>query len=674
MSDQRVLITSALPYIHGIPHLGNVITSILPADVYYRYQRLKGKNALYICASDSHGTMYEIEAEKRGVETEELVYGSHEDVKELFRRFDFDFSYYGITDSEENKKTTEHLFQRLDENGYIKEREIEVTYCENCERYLADRWIEGDCPDCGGLARGDQCDDCGRLLNPKELVDPYCIHCEGSDIDFRGSKHLFFQLQEFEDWLRGWVKGVSGNKLTEKETFSWLDTGLEERCITRDADWGFNVPKEGFEDKVFYVWFDAPIGYIGATRSWAKEKAEDWKDWWMNEEVEHVQFMGKDNIPFHTVLFPSVLKGSDEEWNLADRIMAGAWLVSTGDVKFSKSRGTGLNLESALDVKGSDYWRFVLMALYPRDNDVKFSWDIFCDKINNELIDSFGNYVHRVLKFINDNFDGEVPKVDNIDEDITEEIVDHVENIESYLDDFQFRKAMDEVIRLSSVGNRYFQENKPWETVKEDIEECEKTLYVCASIVRSLAIVSEPFMPETAERIWKYLGQETNIHEEEWDKAKEMGSDLKKVNEPETLFEKIEKDEIPEMNKQSKKESGKPGSKSGGEEKMISFDEFKELDLRIGEIKEVEAIEGADKLFKLKIDVGGEVKQSVAGMKEHYSKEDLEGKKVPVLVNLEASKLMGVKSECMVLAAVVNNKEPVLLQPERDVDAGTGVA
>ncbi|MFP4633993.1 MAG: methionine--tRNA ligase [Candidatus Aenigmatarchaeota archaeon] len=676
MSEEKVLVTSALPYIHGIPHLGNIITSILPADVYYRYQRLKGKEAIYICGSDSHGTMYEIEAEEKGIETQELVYDSHELVKSLFEGFNFDFTYYGITDSDENRETTEHIFRRLDVNGYISERKVDVTYCRNCDRYLADRWIEGECPECGGLARGDQCDDCGVLLEPEELVDPYCTHCGKSEIEFRKSEHLFFQLQEFQDWLGDWLPGRAGNKLVESEAFSWLDEGLEERCISRDADWGFNVPKEGFEDKVFYVWFDAPIGYIAATKTWAKENGKDWEDWWRDDEVKYVQFMGKDNIPFHTIIFPSMLKGTEEEWNLADKIVAGSFLLAE-DVKFSKSRGKGLNLESALEIKEGEYWRYVLMSLYPRNTDTKFSWDAFQEKINKELTDSFGNYVHRVLKFVKDNFDGEVPQGE-MDEEVSRKVVEKVEEIEQDLEDFRFRRAVSKLIRVSTLGNQYFQQSKPWEAVESDPKDCKNTLYTCASIVKTLAIVSEPFLPETAEKIWNFLGKESNIHEEDWDKAKNFDLTEVSINEPEPLFEKVDKDKIPEFKEEKEfgSETSKPENKkfSGGEENMIKFDEFQELDLRIGEIKEVEEIKGSDNLFKMQIDVGDETKQSVGGFKGYYTPEEMEGRKVPVLVNLEPSELMGVKSECMLLAAVIDEDEPVLLEPERDLDAGTEIA
>ncbi|MFP4005512.1 MAG: methionine--tRNA ligase [Candidatus Hadarchaeia archaeon] len=664
---ERVMITSALPYIHGIPHLGNVVTSVLPADVYYRFQRLKGEEVIYICGSDSHGTMYEVEAEKRGIDTSDLVYENHERIKDLFEKLNLDFSYYGITDSDENREVTYRIFRNLDENGYIKEKKIELPYCRNCNQFLADRWIEGECPVCGGLARGDQCDDCGTLLSPEEIVDPYCVHCGERQIDFRQSSHLFFQLQEFEDWLKRWIKGKAGNTLTESETFSWLDEGLEERCISRDSKWGFRIPKEGYEDKVFYVWVDAPIGYIGATVNWAKERDLDWEDWWFSDEdTKYVQFMGKDNIPFHTIIFPSMLKGTGEEWTLADKIMAGGFLLSE-DVKFSKSRGKGLNLESAFDMRSSEYWRYVLMSLYPRNSDTTFSWELFRDRINNELTDSFGNYIHRVLKFVWANFDGRIPdaNLDSDDKEFLQKVEDIIGSIEDSIELFRFKEALTNIVRISSMGNQFFQEREPWNTIDSDPDQCKRTMAVCSNIVKSLAIISEPFLPSVSERIWNFLRMDSDIHEEDWERSKEFEMGGIEINQPTTLFEKIREEELSEFEKEESE------VEEGGES-MISFEEFQELDMRVGEIKKVVPIEDADKLYKLEIDVGDEIKQSVAGLKEYYSVEDLEGRNVVVLVNLEPSELMGVKSECMVLAAV-EDEEPVLLSPLREVEVGSPI-
>lgn len=665
-TEKKVMITSALPYIHGIPHLGNIVGSVLPADVYHRYLEHKDLDNIYICASDSHGTMYEIEAQKRGVSTKKFVYGQHEKVKKLFSRFNIDFTYYGITDSDKNRQTTERIYEKLDENGYIKEKTMVLPYCLNDERFLADRWVEGICPECDGLARGDQCDDCGILLDPKELIEPYCVHCGKREIEFRESNHLFFKLNLFEDWLKTWTEGRCKTKVTKNETLSWLNKGLEERCISRDSYWGFPIPREDYKDKVFYVWFDAPIGYIGATRSWAEENDEDWKNWWLDTDVQYVQFMGKDNILFHTIIFPAMLQGTEEGWNLVDDVVASAFLMSK-DVKFSKSRGKGINLESAFEIAEPKYWRYALMSMYPRDDDHAFSLDLFRSKVNSDLNDSFGNFVHRTLKFIINNNDGIIPDV-SFEDEIKSKVCMLVEEIDKHYTNYEFRQCTKKIAKLSSLGNEYFQSNEPWKLPDEGHKK-KKVLKVCANIVKSLAIVSEPIMPSVAEDIWNMLNIDTDIHTERWDRAKDLDElDGKKIKDPEPLFEKIDTEKLEKVN-----EKYSDTVKKGGEDEMISFDEFQNLDIRIGEIKSVEDIEKSDNLFKMIIDVGGELKQSVGGFKKHYTTEELEGKKVTVLVNLEPSELMGVESECMVLAGVVGDDRPIILSPEEDVEPGTKV-
>ncbi|MFB6217473.1 MAG: class I tRNA ligase family protein, partial [Candidatus Aenigmatarchaeota archaeon] len=371
-------------------------------------------------------------------------------------------------------------------------------------------------------------------------------------------------------------------------------------------------------------------------------------------------------------------------WNMADDVVASAFLLAK-DIKFSKSRGKGIDLESALDMADTRYWRYVLMSSYPRDDDITFSLDIFRDRVNNELNDSYGNFVHRVLKFLQDNFDGEVPEVETDDGEIIEEVHNIVDDIQSSYSDYDFKEASSKIMKLSSLGNQYFQENEPWETVDSDPEDCEKVLKTCTNIVKSLAIVSEPIVPCVAEEVWEYLGMNTDIHEERWENAKKFDLSGKEINEPEPLFEKIDDEEFEKIKREYSvsdddekegfgNENSKPENKkvSGGEESMISFDEFQELDLRVGKIQKVEEIENADELYRIQIDVGQETKQSVAGLKKTHSKDDLEGRKVPVIVNLEPAELMGEKSECMILAADEDGK-PVLFDPEKDVEAGTDI-
>ena len=375
----KKLITSALPYVHGVPHLGNIIGSVLPADVYARFCRLRGEEVLFICGSDSHGTMFEIAAERRNTTPKKLAYENHKKVMEIFEKFKLSFDYYGITDSETNREFTYHIFRKLDENGYIKEKEVESAYCERCNRFLPDRFIEGKCPFCGGLTRGDQCDDCGKLMNIKEIIEPHCVLCNG-EVTFKKTRHLFLDLPKFEKELFDFVKNSRGwSKLAKKETLGFLKQGLKPRAITRDASWGFKVPKKNYENKVFYVWFDAPIGYLSFTKEWCLKNDQKFEEWWKNEKTKLVQFMGKDNTIFHSIIFPAMLLGCRENWKLADRLISSGWLKTEG-IKFSKSRGKGLTTEEALKKYPADYWRFVLVSLYPEQNDSVFSIKILKER------------------------------------------------------------------------------------------------------------------------------------------------------------------------------------------------------------------------------------------------------------------------------------------------------
>jgi methionyl-tRNA synthetase len=513
---KRKLVTSALPYIHGIPHLGNIIGSVLPADIYTRFCRLKGERVIYICGSDSHGTMFEVAAREKNTTPEKLIWENHKKTIEIFKKFNLDFDYYGITHSEENKKFTYHIFKKLDENGYIKEKEIEIAYCNNCNLFLADRFVEGTCPYCNGLARGDQCDDCARLLDIKEIIEPYCVICKGK-IEFRKTKHLFLDLPKFESWLKKFVKGSEGwSKIAKNESLGFLKQGLKERTITRDSSWGFEVPKKGYEGKVFYVWFDAPIGYISFTKEWCLLNNEKFEDWWKSEEVELVQFMGKDNIIFHSIIFPSMLKGCEENWKLVDRIIASGWL-KTKDIKFSKSRGEGLTTEEALAKYPSYYWRFILVALYPEQDDSIFSMDFFKEKINSEFADIIGNFIHRVLSFCYSNFK-EIP---SSNKPIPKEIkkLDKVfKTITTNFEDCRFREALKNIVHYAKLANAYFNNKEPWN--KEE-EEKRKICFYSGNLVKNLAILLYPIVPSFSEQVFEFL----NLKKEEV-----MWSDASKFN------------------------------------------------------------------------------------------------------------------------------------------------
>lgn len=531
------LITSALPYIHGVPHLGNIVGSVLPADVYARFCRLNGEEVIFICGSDSHGTMFEVAAKEKGTTPKELVYQNHEDVKKIFEKFEVSFDHYGITDSEANKELTYHIFSRLLENGFLEEREVEGAYCPACKMFLADRWVEGKCPYCGGLGRGDQCDDCGKLLDPAEIISPECKNCKGK-IEFRKTRHLFFLLPKFEDWLKAWVENSTGwSKLAKNETLGFLKGGLKDRAITRDAKWGFRVPKPGYQDKIFYVWFDAPIGYLAFTKEYLKNDREFEKIWKTNKEreseTELVQFMGKDNTLFHSTIFPSMLYGCKENWKLADRIISCGWLKAEC-VKFSKSRGIGLTTPKALEMHPADYWRFALISLYPEHDDSLFTMEIFKEKINNEFADIIGNYVHRVISFCQANF-GEVPKLESgcSDPILNETYEIYCEITRSY-NECRLQEALKHIVHYAKLSNAYFNNNEPW---KKQGEEKAKICAISGSLVRNLAIMLYPVVPAFSEEIFGFLNLDKN--KVSWEDAAEADFSGK-INKSRPLVQKIE--------------------------------------------------------------------------------------------------------------------------------------
>ncbi len=517
---KRKLITSALPYIHGIPHLGNIIGSVLPADVYSRFCRLKGEKVLYICGSDSHGTMFEIVAEKNKTTPKQIVYQNHKKVKDIFKKFEMSFDYYGITDSKINEEFTDHIFKKLDENNYIIELEVENAYCEKCRKFLPDRFIEGKCSFCGGLARGDQCDDCGRLIDVKEIIDSHCIFCKGK-IKFRKTKHLFLNLPKFEKELFEFVEKSRGwSKLAKMETLGFLKRGLKPRAITRDASWGFKVPKKNYENKVFYVWFDAPIGYLSFTKEWCLKNDQKFEDWWKNKDTELVQFMGKDNTIFHSIIFPAMLLGCRENWKLADRLISCGWLKTEG-IKFSKSREKGLTTEEALKKYPADYWRFVLVSLYPEQNDSVFSIEVFKETINNEFADIIGNFVHRVLSFCYSNF-GKIPEPnkDNINYSPPEEIKEAkniFKTITKNFEDCRFQEALKNIVHYGKKANAYFNNNEPW---KKEEEEKKEICFYSGNLVKNLAILIYPIVPNFSEKVFDFLN--LNPKKLKWNEAEKF--------------------------------------------------------------------------------------------------------------------------------------------------------
>jgi len=685
----RKVVTSALPYIHGVPHLGNLVGSLLPADIYHRFLDVRGVENIYICGSDEHGTPLELAALDEDVPVGEYADRQHEKVKQILEEFDLDFSLYGRTHTDYNRRQTHQMFKQLYRNGYISEKTQNLPYCRDCARFLPDRYIEGECPHCGGLARGDQCDEqgCGRLLEPEEIVDPYCTICENRDITFRETKNLFLELPQFEEELKEWLKSDAPIPDSVKaEVLNLIEDGLEDRCITRDISWGFEVPTEEFDDldddiyddKVLYVWFDAPIGYIGITRQFFDGEGDEdrWTQFWKDDTAETIYSIGKDNTIFHSIIWPSMLLGQHDGYNLPDYEFIHQYLLSE-DVQFSKSRGKGLTSEKALELLPADYWRFYLAAVMPVAQDSRFSWDDFESKINGELNDTIGNYANRVLSLADKWFDGKVPErtYSGLDQESTafffgeDGIAELVEEYEHQAEEEKdLKKALETAIKIAHRGDEFLSEREPWNNkeIRPDV------IFACLQSLEALAVCLYPYVPSASQKLWQMLspggelvnGQDRLAEVRRQETSLDAGHAL---GEREILFEKIETDELKSSIEEDDDEEDEDDSMS-----EISFDQFQKMDLRTATIKSVEDHPNADKLYILKIDVGGDIKQSCAGLKPHFAPEELEGRQVVVVNNLETSELRGEKSELMVLA-VDSDDDVVLLQPSRSVEDGSTV-
>jgi len=672
---KKTIVTSALPYVNNVPHLGTLVP-VLSADVYTRFLRMKGADVISILGTDEHGTTTEAIALKMGMTPKEATDHFFKIHKEVYEWFNCSFDCFGRTTSEENTDITQDIFLKLYNNGHIVENEEEQMYDEEAQKFLSDRFIEGECPYCGfNDARGDQCDNCGKLLNPLELKNPRS-KLTGSKPIMRKTKHLYIKLNElqpkvealFEEKKKNW----SDNAVTT--TKAWFIEGLKERAITRDLKWGIPVPLEGYEDKVFYVWFDAPIGYIAIT----KEFRPDWKDFWHNPgNVRLVQFMGKDNIPFHSVLFPASLIGANDNYTLVDTMNVNEYLNYEGD-KFSKSRGIGVFGDDAKSTGISpDEWRYYIIVNRPEKTDSDFTWKDLQEKINNELAGNLGNLVNRTLTFIDNFNDG---KIGEIQEPFVYD--ESIEQIMQAYEEIELKKALKLIMLLSKKANQYFQEQAPWKEIKENREKAQNTLAVLVNMIKDISILIHPVMPSVAEKIQEQLGMEKNFS---FEGIKEQLSNHQ-IGKPEVLFRKIEDKEVEvlrskfkgkqeeitkpkerkERNKSTKEKNkvGEELAENLNDKSSNNDDIIKKIDLRVAKIISVEKHPEADKLYIEKILVGDEERTIVSGLVPHYKKEDLEGKNIILVYNLKPAKLRGILSKGMLLAAGQEEKVGVLHCPE----------
>ncbi|WP_221348439.1 methionine--tRNA ligase [Streptomyces beigongshangae] len=511
----RHLITSALPYINGIKHLGNMVGSMLPADVYARYLRQRGHDVLYICATDEHGTPAELAAKEQGLPVAEFCAGAHDAQKAIYDGFQLAFDHFGRSSSPQNAELTQHFARRLNENGFIEERAIRQVYSPADGRFLPDRYVEGTCPHCGyDKARGDQCENCTRVLDPTDLIEPRSAISGSTELEVRETKHLFLLQSKLQGEVEAWIDQVSDEwpQLASSIARKWLTEGLHDRAITRDLDWGVPVPADTWpelaaEGKVFYVWFDAPIEYIGSTKEWADaapEENRDWKSWWYEpagaSDVRYTEFMAKDNVPFHSVMFPATEMGVREPWKKVDQLKAFNWLTYYGG-KFSTSQKRGVFTDQALDILPADYWRYFLIANAPESDDASFTWEHFTATVNKDLADTLGNFVNRVLSFSKKRFGEEVPAgaaAGDPEARLGEEIASLLAEYETQMEALQFRKAATALRALWSVGNSYLEEKAPWLEIKTNPEGAALTLRTAMNLIHLYAVVSEPFIPSSS--------------------------------------------------------------------------------------------------------------------------------------------------------------------------------
>ncbi|MFT4761033.1 MAG: methionyl-tRNA synthetase [Paraglaciecola sp.] len=700
---KKVLVTSALPYANGPLHLGHLAGAYLPADIYVRYLRLMGRDVVYVSGSDEHGAAITLRAKKEGTTPQAIIDKYHNLNKGTFEQLCISFDYYHRTSAPLHHETAQDFFLKLvEKGGQFEEKVSEQYYDEEFKQFLADRYIMGTCPKCGNEeAYGDQCESCGTTLSPTELINPKS-KLGGGELTLRETKHWFFQLDKHADWLREWIKEgtVDGVKLHDSKDWkkhvigqclSWLDgeDGLRPRSITRDLDWGIKVPIEGADGKVLYVWFDAPIGYISATKQWAKENGKNWEDYWKGDDVELVHFIGKDNIVFHCIVFPAMLKAHGD-YTLPVNVPANQFLNFEGQ-KFSKSRGWGIEQHEYLEefkdfANKEDALRYVLIRNMPENKDADFKWDEFVDFYDKELADNLGNFINRVIVLTHKYLGGKVPTYSGDLSEKMSEVTALVDSLTNNITAYQFKQAIHNLMEISSWGNTYLQDVSPWKIFKaepesEVIKEC---MFICLQVVGILSVLTEPFVPNTSKNIRGLLNLEAVQNGdlrtliENLKAGKAIVSEGHEVGEAAILFAKIndrkDKSRLEIIDRQKAKLEAVLKAEKAKQrapiKETITFEDFTKLDIRSGTILTAEPIKKANKLLKLTVDIGLEIRTVVSGIAQQYKPEDVVGKKVALVVNLAPRTMRGVESQGMVL--MVEDCEGKLAFVASDKDLGNG--
>ena len=667
--SKRYTITAALPYTNGPIHIGHLAGVYVPADIFARYQRLKNNDVAFICGSDEHGVAISIKAKKEGTTPQAIIDKYHAIIKQSFADFGISFDNYSRTSAPIHHQTASDFFKKLYEQGDFIEEISEQLYDEEAHQFLADRFVIGTCPKCGNPeAYGDQCERCGSSLNATDLIDPKSS-ITGSKPTLKATKHWFLPLNRYQEFLEKWI--LEGHNSDWKpnvygQVKSWLDDELKPRAVTRDLDWGIPVPVEGAEGKVLYVWFDAPIGYISSTKEWAEREGKDWRPYWQDKKTELVHFIGKDNIVFHCIIFPAMLK-AEGSYILPTNVPANEFLNLEGN-KLSTSKNWAVWLHEYLQdfPNQQDVLRYALTANAPETKDNDFTWKDFQARNNNELVAIFGNFINRVAVLTQKYYEGVIPaagEFNDIDTETLRQITELTEKIEQSLERYRFREAQQELMNMARLGNKYLADEEPWKLIKTDPERVKTVMYVALQIATALAVASEPFLPFTSEKLKRML----QLGAISWENLKTNATELLKaghrIGTAELLFEKIEDAAIEKQLQrlENTKLANKQEAQANAEvtvapqKEFISYDDFAKMDIRIGTILEAEKMPKADKLLILKVDTGIDQRTIVSGIAQSFAPEEVIGKKVTVLVNLAPRKLRGVESQGMIL--MVENSE-----------------
>lgn len=649
----KILVCVAWPYASGPRHVGHAVSTFIPADVFARYHRMKGDEVLMVGGSDMHGTPTTVRADQEGVPPSVIAERYHalhaKNIEQLGVRYDL---YWNTADTN-HKRWTQEILLALHGKGYVYEATMVSPFCTTDNRFLPDRYVEGTCPNCGfDQARGDQCENCGRLWDPFELKDPHCkIH--GTAPIPKETNHLFFRLSAFEEPLKKWMASGRDHWRHHVSTFtnSWLKEGLRDRPITRDLDWGIEVPLPGFESKRIYVWFEAVMGYFTATKEWFRRagRPEGWKDFWYDPAAKHYYFIGKDNIVFHTIIWPAILMGYDDRLNLPYDVPATQFMNISGE-RMSAGRGRGVWLPDLLEQFDPDQIRYYCLATMPETKDTDFEWEDFAQRNNSEVLAVYGNFVHRALTFADKNFGQAVPEAGYLDaagKAMVRAIEDQWKKVGQNLSYVHLKDAMREAIQLARLGNQYIDQKAPWDLIKKDRAACGTAIHVALRVSKALALVMAPFLPFSSRRLWSYLGYDSDVHAQRWEEALEDVPAGQKLRVGKPLFTKIELAAVEE----------RPADR---------------FDVRVAQIVDVKDHPNADKLYILLIDVGDERRQIVAGIRENYTPGQLRGRKIALLMNLQPAKLRGVPSNGMLLAGE-DEKDVGLVLPPEDAPLGTQV-